>query len=251
MAHSSSNDPAAHRDPSSDRRAVLGWFALTVAAAAAVPLGWLVAGYTLVTRDTARMVEPPRPLVVDALRNGRLPLWNPHEALGIPLLAQIQHGVLHPVSLLGALIAPSAGMDLFVVAYVILAAGGAFVLARQFGASAAGASVAGLGFGLSGYVLSMSSNLPFLAGAATAPGPGGASGRGSLAGSGRIAVAALGYAALLFAGDPQWAAVSALLGLAFAGEAGGSAVRDARQAPSRWGECSRRSSCCRHGTTSS
>ena len=222
MAHSSSNDPAAHRDPSSDRRAVLGWFALTVAAAAAVPLGWLVAGYTLVTRDTARMVEPLRPLVVDALRNGRLPLWNPHEALGIPLLAQIQHGVLHPVSLLGALIAPSAGMDLFVVAYVILAAGGAFVLARQFGASAAGASVAGLGFGLSGYVLSMSSNLPFLAGAATAPWALAAlRAVGHSRGSGRIAGAALGYAALLFAGDPQWAAVSALLGLAFAGEAGG------------------------------
>jgi len=35
-----------------------------------------------------------RPLVVEALRDLRLPLWNPHEALGIPLIAQMVHAVL-------------------------------------------------------------------------------------------------------------------------------------------------------------
>jgi len=35
-----------------------------------------------------------RLLVVEALRDLRLPLWNPHEALGIPLVAQMVHAVL-------------------------------------------------------------------------------------------------------------------------------------------------------------
>src|SRR6266568_6627264 len=44
-----------------------------------------------------------REIVVEALRAGRLLLWNPYEGTGLPLLAQAQHAVLHPVTLLTAL----------------------------------------------------------------------------------------------------------------------------------------------------
>jgi hypothetical protein len=207
------------REPAT--RAVAGWLGGAVLAAAVPLVAALASGHTLVTRDTARMFEPLRPLIANALREGRLPLWNPYEALGMPLFAQMQHGVLHPVSVLAAILVPTAGMDLFIVTYVLLATGGAFFLARGFEASPRGAAVAGVGFGLSGYVLSMSSNLPFLAAAGTAPWALAglrAAGRGARLGP---VWGALAFACLVFAGDPQWAAVSALLGLAIAWEAGG------------------------------
>lgn len=197
------------------------WLGLTLAGALLPLAAVLLSGRTLVTRDTMRLLEPLRPLVVDALRAGRLPLWNPYEGLGIPLFAQIQHGVLHPVSLLAAFLAPSAGMDLFIVAHVLLAAGGAFVLARQLGASPRGAAVAGLAYGLSGYVLSMSCNLPYLAAAGTAPWVLAAVRAAARGSRGAIVGGALATAALLFSGDPQWAVVTAALGAALAIEAGG------------------------------
>jgi hypothetical protein len=176
----------------------------------------LVLGYTLAWRDTARIHAPLRGLIVDALRDLRLPLWNPYESTGVPLLAQMVHGVLHPVSMLAAL-APRAGMDLLIVAYVVLATVGAALLARQLGASRGGAAVAAFGFGLSGYVLSMSSVLHYLAAAGTAPWAIAAlrAAEGRVRGR-DIAVAAVAVAALHFAGDPQWTLVAVLLGTALA-----------------------------------
>src|SRR5512140_1762139 len=78
----------------------------------------LASGRTLVWRDTAKLFEPIRFLVVEALSEFHLPLWNPHEALGIPLFAQMMHGVLHPVSVFGAFLFPRAGMDVFILIYI-------------------------------------------------------------------------------------------------------------------------------------
>ena len=100
----------------------------------------MVAGTrTLAQGDTHRFFAPLRPLVVEALRAGRLPLWNPYEGAGKPLFAEGVHSVLHPVSLLGAFLAP-ASVDALALAYLALAALGAFVLARGLGASAPAAA---------------------------------------------------------------------------------------------------------------
>src|SRR6266542_5149587 len=123
---------------------------------------------TLARRDTDRLYAPVRPLVVEALRSGRLPLWNPYEGMGKPLMAEGIHSVLHPVSLLGASVAPSS-IDFLLLAYLILAALGAFALARTLGASAIAAAGGGLAFAFSGFTVSMTGNAVFLAGLASAP----------------------------------------------------------------------------------
>jgi hypothetical protein len=197
------------------------WAALAAGGALAPLLPPLLGGRTLAWRDSGTLHQPLRPLVVEALLSLRLPLWNPHEGTGMPLFAQILHGVLHPVSLLGALVAPGAGVDLLIAAHVVLAALGAAACARTLGASHAAAAVAGLGYGLSGWVLGMASNLTFLAAAATAPWTVAAlraAGAGARLGP---AAAAVATAALLLAGDPQWGLVAALLGGALALDAGG------------------------------
>jgi hypothetical protein len=181
----------------------------------------LLSGHTLVWRDTSKLFQPVRFLVVEALGHFQLPLWNPHEALGIPLFAQMMHSVLHPVSLIGAFLFPHAGMDIFILIYIMLAALGSALLARVLGASWGSAAVTGLGYGLSGYLLGMDSIIQYQVAAATAPW---ALIGLRMAGERRrfgIVAAAAAVAALHLAGDPEWTIIAVILGIALATDAGG------------------------------
>jgi len=208
---------ASHKMP---KRTFLIWI-LAVAAAALIPaLSILISGYSLVWRDSSKLFQPVRPLVVEALRNFQLPLWNPYEVIGIPLFAQMMHGVLHPVSVIGAFLFPRAGMDVFIIIYIMLAALGGAVLARFLGVSYGAAALSGLGYGLSGYVLGLSSNTQYLCAAATAPW---CIAGIRMAGEGRrfgVVMAAVASAVMHFAGDPQWTIASFLLGVVLAVDAG-------------------------------
>lgn len=196
------------------------WILVTVACVAFPLLLVVLGGHTLEWRDTPRVHAPLRPLVVEALRDLRLPLWNPHEGTGVPLFAQLVQSVLHPVSVLAAFLAPGAGLDLLIVLHVLLAAGGVAFLARSAGCSPAASAAAGFAFGLSGYVLSMASALHLLAAAGTAPWTIAAL-RAAGSNPRRFALAALAVCVLHFAGDPQWALVAAGLGVALAVEHAG------------------------------
>ncbi|GFO60678.1 hypothetical protein GMST_30030 [Geomonas silvestris] len=202
-------------------RPALLWAAAIVAGVLSPGALYLLSGYTLSWRDTSKLFQPIRPTVVEALRSFHLPLWNPHEILGIPLFAQMMHGVLHPVSLLGAYLFPHAGMDALILGYFALAALGAALFSRVLGAPLTAAAIAGFGYGLSGYVQGLSSNVQYLCAAATAPWVLAALRR---AGEGRrfgASAAALACCALWFSGDPQWSIVALLLGFALSWEAGG------------------------------
>ncbi len=184
-------------------------------------LAILLAGRTLSWRDTASLFEPMRPLIAEALRRFQLPLWNPYEGAGLPLFAQMLHGVLHPWSILAAMLAPHSGIDLMIVLYVLTGALGAGVLARSLGASASGAAVAGLGYGLSGYLLGLSAVIQYLAAAGTAPWAIVALRRAGRGDSAAVAIGAVLFAIQFFAGDPQWAMVAAGLGVMLAIEGRG------------------------------
>jgi hypothetical protein len=199
---------------SRERRAWAITFGAVAAGAVAPLVVVLASGHTPAWRDSARLFAPLRPLVADALRSFHLPLWNPYEALGLPLFAQMMHGVLHPASIALAFVAPKAGIDWLLVVHVALAAVGASVAARVLGTSPGASAVAGFAYGLSGYVLSMTSNAQYLAAAATAPWAIAALARVR---DGRsVAIAALAVTALHFAGDPQWVLVATLIGVVLA-----------------------------------
>jgi hypothetical protein len=196
------------------------WAAGTAAAVLLVFAPAVVGLRTLSRRDTDRLFAPVRTLVVEELRSGRLPLWNPHEGTGKPLFAEGFHSVLHPVSLLGAAVAPSS-IDFLILAYLVAAALGAFVLARTLGASLPASSCAGLAFALSGYSTSMTGNLLYLAGLSALPWPVAAA-RAAGAGArwGPVAVA-LATACAFLTGEAQVAGIGVALGVLLAAEAGG------------------------------
>jgi hypothetical protein len=197
-------------------------FVLLVGAAAAAPLvAVLGGGHTLVWRDTAKIGASLQRLTGTALRELRLPQWNPHEAMGLPLLARPDHAVLHPLTVLPAWVAPEAGLDWQIVLAVALAGAGAALLALTLGASRWASAAAGVGWALSGYLLGMSCNTPYLLAGASAPWTAAAlllAGKGSPWG---LPLAALATAVQLFAGDMQWALFVAILGSCLAMAVGG------------------------------
>jgi hypothetical protein len=199
-----------------------------VAAAAAVTVLGVVLAFapavvglrTLSQRDTDQLYAPVRTLVVEELRAGRLPLWNPYEGTGKPLFAEGIHSVLHPVSLLGALVAPSS-IDFLILSYLVAAALGSFLFARTLGASPPASAAAGLAFALSGFSASMTGNLVFLAGLSTLPWLlAAARAAGDGARWGPVATA-LATACAFLSGDVQVALVGLLLGTLLAADAGG------------------------------
>src|SRR5512141_2178558 len=88
------------------------WISLVLVGSTAPLLAVLISGHTLAWRDTSQLFAPMRSLIAESLRKGQLPLWNPYEAMGMPLFAQLLHGVLHPWSVFAAFAARGDGIDL-------------------------------------------------------------------------------------------------------------------------------------------
>ena len=206
-----------HDSPSLRRHAPAALLVLGVL----LPLGGAaVLGDPFEWGDTSRFFGPVRRPVVDALRAGRLPLWNPTATFGQPLFAEGMHGVLHPVSLAAAALDPAGRIAPLVLAYFVLAALGAFALARAFGSTGTAAFVAGVAYGLGGYVVSMGTNLVYLAGAASLPWMLAAGRSVGARGRGAAAVA-LATALAALSGEFQALFVGLVLALLFAAESGG------------------------------
>lgn len=198
------------------RTSILFSFVLVLLAgviAGAVPFFYIARGFSLEWKDTLTLYAPLRGKIVEALCNFHLPLWNPYEAMGMPLFAQMLHGVLHPVSLLAAFVVPDASFNALIVVQVALAAAGTCLLALCIGISPLGSLLAGIAFGTSGYTLSMTANYMYLVGAASAPWA--IAGIYSAAGKRTwltLVFSALGTSLILFAGEPQWAVLALYIG---------------------------------------
>jgi Bacterial membrane protein YfhO len=92
---------------------------------------------------------PARALAGQLLRSGHLPAWTTQMCSGFPLAGS----PAEPIGLtLFALLPPAPALDALVVVLLLVAAHGAYSLARRFGAGIAGAVLAGLAFAGSGYI---------------------------------------------------------------------------------------------------
>jgi hypothetical protein len=151
----------------------LGWLA-PLALFALLPLlafpELFFGGQTLWRSDITLIHYPYHIMVADEWLAGRVPLWNPYQHIGIPLLAEGQVGPLYP---LGALflspLSPSLELSLFVALHLTLAALFTFALARTLGLSTAPATLAGLAFGMGGFLMAQIANLNIMTGAVWLP----------------------------------------------------------------------------------
>jgi hypothetical protein len=129
----------------------------------------LFGGGQFAFRDAAHFYYPLYERVQQQWAAGRLPLWEPGENGGTPLLGNPTAAVLYPGKLLFALVPYAWGMRLYVVAHEVLAFGAMLALARSWGISPTGATLAASCYAFGGPVLSNHFNIIYLVGAAWAP----------------------------------------------------------------------------------
>lgn len=94
-------------------------------------------------------------LVADMIRSGATPLWNPYAGLGCPLLSDTQTLLFSPITWITAGFAGMKTYNVIIVLNVLLAAAGAYGLARVLGFSWAPALLTAMCYAFSPYQLFM------------------------------------------------------------------------------------------------
>ncbi len=139
------------------------------------PLLWLFrralfGGEMFVYRDAAHYYFPLYHYVQSRWASGGLPLWNPLDGIGQPLLGDPTAAVLYPGKLIFLLpFEFSTCFVLYVVGHLWLAGCGTYVLARHWRVHWQGALLGGLAYELSGQVLFQYCNPIYCVGAAWLP----------------------------------------------------------------------------------
>lgn len=83
-----------------------------------------------------------RAYAFNELREGRFPLWNPYEFLGMPFVAGLQSGLFYPANWLCAVLPLGLGVNLGIVLNLFLSGLFTYLWCRSLGISWAGAAVA-------------------------------------------------------------------------------------------------------------
>ncbi len=91
--------------------------------------------------------------ILQALRDGQMPLWNPHLFAGVPFLAAGQHSALYPFSVLFYLLPITQAYGWFTVLHLFLAGLFMHVFLRTLGVGRLGSTIAGITYSLSLFVI--------------------------------------------------------------------------------------------------
>jgi Bacterial membrane protein YfhO len=129
----------------------------------------LFRGEQFAFRDAGHFYYPLYLKVQQEWNAGRVPLWSPEENSGMPLLGNPTAAVLYPGKLIYALLPYAWGARLYIIAHVLLAVAGMYVLMRSWGISQTGSGISALSYAFSGPVLFQYCNVIFLVGAAWVP----------------------------------------------------------------------------------
>lgn len=131
---------------------------LTAPALIVIAVGLATWKLTLGDRAIARgdlllYFYPLRDYASAAIREGRLPLWNPHTFMGAPFLANSQAGFFYPLNVLTAWMPVEQAVSWNIALHLALAGLGLYALARRgMGLRQPAALASGLAFGLGGYL---------------------------------------------------------------------------------------------------
>ncbi|MCL7991820.1 MAG: YfhO family protein [marine benthic group bacterium] len=145
------------RDPSGERNPLTVPLAIALLTAASLVLFWpvLFGGRTLFGRDITPFFYPMKHVLVESIRAGRIPWWNPGLVNGEPFFAALQPGVLYPGSLLLYTLPLSTSFDWLVALHYPIAGAGLLLLLRRWGRSLQAAWLGAAAFMLGGYLVSL------------------------------------------------------------------------------------------------
>ncbi len=102
--------------------------------------------------DTVRQIYPWKTAALDMLKQKKLPLWNPYNFSGSPLLANFQSATLYPLNIFFAFTSQIQGWSILVAFQPLLAAIATYFFARSVGVGILGSILSGISFGFSGFM---------------------------------------------------------------------------------------------------
>jgi len=150
------------------RRNLLPW--LPLVAGPALTFGpALIQGRALFWGAPLLQFTPWRAAAKQVLLSGHFPLWNPWLGLGAPLLANYQSALLYPPNWILVFLDVAWGQTLLVMLHLIWAGAGTAILVRRLGFGRFAQTLAGICFGMSGYLVARSGFLSINAAASWLP----------------------------------------------------------------------------------
>lgn len=117
-----------------------------------VPSRCLTANWDALKWDALAQYYPWRLYAHRALREGEIPLWNPHQFCGAPFLPNLQAAVLYPPNLLFWVFDPARAFGWAAFLHVLFAGLGVYLYARRLLFSRAAGLVAGMAFLCCGFI---------------------------------------------------------------------------------------------------
>ena len=103
--------------------------------------------------DNVRIFYPVKKVVLDSLKQGQFPLWNPHNFAGNPVLGSYQSAVFHPLSWLFFLTNQIDAWSIMTILQPIFSALAMYVFLRVLGLSLPAQLIGALTFAFSGFFM--------------------------------------------------------------------------------------------------
>ncbi len=148
------------------RRLLIGGIFLALPMAMLYPL-WR--SPTSAGEDDVIYYYPLRMMVAQQVRAGQWPVWNPHEAGGVPLFGDPQSGLFYPANLLFLLLPGKLAYSLAIFLAFTTAGVGAYVYLRRIGLARPAAAFGSVAFMFSGFMVGHRVHLSLIQAAALLP----------------------------------------------------------------------------------
>ncbi|MCC7077601.1 MAG: YfhO family protein [Acidimicrobiia bacterium] len=204
VARETSEEPVSSAEVEGEERRRSLWFLVPILVPIAVFLDGLVGRRLYAPGDAFQFELPLRVLAARLIRDGSLPTWNSFAFSGTPLLATGQVAVFYPPNWLYVALPFVLAHNLTVVITFVIAATGAYALAKRLTGDDVAAVIASLAFGLNGFFFGHVVHPAMIASAAWLPWMLWAFDRARERPTpGRMAVTSLSVGMLLLAGHSQ------------------------------------------------
>ncbi|MHB8628526.1 MAG: YfhO family protein [Aggregatilineales bacterium] len=164
MVDSSTPSETPITSPTTPLNPIPAWLPLALLAATLAILFYrLLLGDVLFWGLPSLQFYPWREFAISELRAGRLPLWNPYNGAGAPLLANYQSALLYPPNLLSFLIVPGPqAMGWLALTHLFWAGLGAYLYGRALGLTPFACAVGMLAYALNGAVVARLGTQPMV-----------------------------------------------------------------------------------------
>lgn len=99
--------------------------------------------------DVLRQLYPWKILVIESFKSFHIPLWNPYNFSGTPLLANDQSAIWYPFNILYFILSQSTAWALLVILQPLLASVGTYLFVRKIGVGKWGSLLSSVAYGYS------------------------------------------------------------------------------------------------------